>query len=88
MKATFEQRLETGEVMNPTDICRKTAPDSMFKAFEVKCAYHKQFEEGWYGWNRAKQKKETVRKATIRWRKVKTVKGLAGHQKVTGFYSE
>lgn len=45
-----------------------------------------QFEEGWYGWDRIKQKK-IVRKTT-RWRKVKIVKGLAGHQKVAGFYSE
>lgn len=59
IKVTLEQRCETGEVMNPTYIYMKTVPPgSIFKAFEVKCAYHEQFEEGWYGWNRVKEKKE------------------------------
>lgn len=37
VKATFEQRLETGKVMNPTNICiRLFLQGSTFKAFEVK----------------------------------------------------
>ena len=57
------------------------------QSFEVKCAYPEQFGEGWRGWTRVKEKKEIIRKSA-RGKKVKIVKGLVGHQEVSGFYSE
>lgn len=66
VKATSEQRLETGEVMNPTNTYSS-------KAVWGETAYHEQFEEGWCGWSRGKEKKEAEKQQV---EKVKLVTGL------------